>query len=96
MIPVNLQDVNPWLILSVLAAEDKRFFEHGGVDLKASARALWQNINAGRVVSGASTITQQLVNAISPKERNLKGKIKEAYSAAMLEREMSKEEILQA
>lgn len=96
MIPVNLQDVNPWLILAVLAAEDKRFFEHGGVDLKASARALWQNINAGRVVSGASTITQQLVNAISPKERNLKGKIKEAYSAAMLEREMSKEEILQA
>ncbi len=96
MIPVNLQEVNPWLVLSVLAAEDKRFFEHGGVDLKASARALWQNINAGRVVSGASTITQQLANAISPKERNLKGKIKEAYSAAMLEREMSKEEILQA
>ena len=96
MLPVNIQDISPWLILAVLAAEDKRFFEHGGVDLKASARALWQNIEAGRVVSGASTITQQLANAIEPKERNLKGKIKEAYTAVSLEREMSKEEILQA
>lgn len=96
MLPVSLEEVSPWLILSVLAAEDKRFFEHGGVDLKASARALWQNINAGKVVSGASTITQQLANAINPKERTLKGKLKEAYAAAALERELSKEEILEA
>ena len=96
MLPVSLEEVSPWLILSVLAAEDKRFFEHGGVDLKASARALWQNINAGKVVSGASTITQQLANAINPKERTFKGKLKEAYAAAALERELSKEEILEA
>lgn len=96
MLPVSLEEVSPSLILSVLAAEDKRFFEHGGVDLKASARALWQNINAGKVVSGASTITQQLANAINPKERTFKGKLKEAYAAAALERELSKEEILEA
>lgn len=96
MLPVSLEDVSPWVVLSVLAAEDKRFFEHGGVDLKASARALWQNINAGRVVSGASTITQQLANAVNPKERTLGGKLKEAYAAASLERELSKEEILEA
>ncbi|MGN0022775.1 MAG: penicillin-binding protein 1C [Elusimicrobiaceae bacterium] len=96
MLPVALEKITPWLVLSVLAAEDKRFFEHGGVDFKASARALWQNINAGRVVSGASTITQQLANAINPKERTFKGKLKEAYAAASLERELSKEEILEA
>lgn len=96
MTPVKLQEVNPWFVLAVLAAEDKRFFDHSGIDLKASARALWQNINAGRIVSGASTITQQLANAIEPKQRTLKGKIKEAYSAAVLEKNFSKEEILEA
>ncbi len=96
MTPVKLQEVNPWFVLAVLAAEDKRFFEHSGIDLKASARALWQNVSAGQIVSGASTITQQLANAIDPKQRTLKGKIKEAYSAKILEKNLTKEEILEA
>ena len=95
-IPVNLQEVSPWFILAVLAAEDKRFFEHNGIDVKAAARALWQNVSSGKVVSGASTITQQLANALEPKERNLKGKLKEANLAAALEKQYSKEEILEA
>ena len=95
-IPATLQEVSPWFILAVLAAEDKRFFEHNGIDVKASARALWQNVSAGKVVSGASTITQQLANALEPKEHTLKGKLKEANLAASLEKQYTKEEILEA
>lgn len=95
-IPATLQEISPWFILAVLAAEDKRFFEHNGIDVKASARALWQNVSSGKVVSGASTITQQLANALEPKERNLKGKLKEANLASLLEKQYSKEEILEA
>ena len=96
MIPANLQEVSPWFILAVLAAEDKRFFEHNGVDIKASARALWQNVSSAKIVSGASTISQQLANALEPKEHNLKGKLKEALLASYLEKSYSKQDILQA
>lgn len=93
--PVPLSDISPWFVLSVLAAEDKRFFEHGGVDVKAAARALWQNVSGGKVVSGASTITQQLVGLNEPKRKSFTDKIKEAFAAKDMEREMSKDEILE-
>ena len=58
---VALRDVPPNLVHAMLAAEDKRFFEHRGVDVVALARAAFANLRHGRVTSGASTITQQLV-----------------------------------
>lgn len=96
LLPVSLNDVSPYFVLAVLAAEDKRFFEHGGVDLQAVARAAWQNFGAGQVVSGASTITQQLVSASKPKQKTITAKIKQALGALKLEGELSKQQILEA
>jgi penicillin-binding protein 1C len=93
--PVALDAVSPWLVLSTLAAEDKRFFEHPGIDLRAAARALWQDTKAGGKVSGASTLTQQLVRAMDPHPRNIWGKLREMLGALRLERKSSKREILQ-
>ena len=94
-LPVALTEVSPWLIAAALAAEDKRFFSHPGVDVKSILRAAWQNMSEGEIVSGASTITQQLARAIEPRPRTLWGKAKEAYNALLLERKMTKEEILE-
>lgn len=84
------------LIHATLAAEDKRFFSHGGVDLLAVGRALWDNMVSGRVVSGASTLTQQLakVSADERAPRNVVAKVTEALQARRMEMCWSKERIL--
>ena len=93
--PVPLDQLSPWLISAVIAAEDKRFYVHNGVDVQAVLRAAWQNAQAGEVVSGASTLSQQLARAISPRPKTLWGKAQEAWQAAQLERKLTKEEILE-
>ena len=93
--PVTLDKISPWLISAVVAAEDKRFYTHSGVDVAAILRAAWQNVQEGKIVSGASTITQQLARAITPRPKTLWGKTKEAFSAARLEQKYTKEEILE-
>ena len=93
---VPLADISPWLVAAAVAAEDKRFFSHSGVDVGAVMRASWQNMQEGKVVSGASTITQQLARAVEPHPKNLWGKAREAWKAAKLEQSLSKEEILEA
>ncbi|MBX7212312.1 MAG: penicillin-binding protein 1C [Verrucomicrobiaceae bacterium] len=95
--PVAFDAVPKVLIDATLAAEDKRFFAHSGIDWLAMARALRGNLLAGRVVSGASTITQQLVKISGPADRRtLASKFAEAMRARRLEREWSKKEILAA
>lgn len=94
-VPLKLTEISPWLSLATLAAEDKRFFTHPGVDLRAAARAFAQNARSGRTVSGASTITQQLARALKPRPRGIFGKISEMFSALRLESAHSKEEILE-
>ena len=94
-LPVNLDQVSPWLVLATVAAEDKRFFLHPGVDFRSVARAAWQNSKEGRAVSGASTITQQLARALEPRPRTIFGKLSEMFSALRLEAGHSKEEILE-
>ena len=91
---VGLADIPPHLVQATIAAEDKSFYFHGGVNPLSVVRALWQNMKRGRVVSGASTITQQLVRNIYPARRNLLSKLREAWLAFRLERTISKEEIL--
>lgn len=95
-IPLKLQEISPWLTLATITVEDKRFFSHHGVDLRSAARALSQNIQRGHTVSGASTITQQLVRAMEPRRRGILGKISEIFSALHLETDHTKEEILEA
>ena len=79
-----------------LAAEDRRFYSHGGVDWRAVARALRENQKAGRTVQGGSTLTQQLVKIIllNP-DQTLKRKLQEAVLARELEHRLSKDDILE-
>jgi penicillin-binding protein 1C len=90
----SLSDISPALIWATIASEDKRFPVHGGVNLLAVARAVVQNIRHGRVVSGASTITQQVIRNVYRFPRTLPVKLVEAWLAARLEHTLSKEEIL--
>jgi penicillin-binding protein 1A len=83
------------LALAFVAAEDARFFEHPGVDITGIARAFFRNVEAGRVVEGGSTITQQLVKRILlTSEKSFSRKIREAVLAYRIDNYLSKEEIL--
>jgi penicillin-binding protein 1C len=94
---VALQDISPWLVQGTVLAEDRRFFEHAGVDLRALARAVRDNLRAGRIVSGGSTITQQLVhNALGLPRRNPLFKLLETFEALRWELHLGKPEILEA
>ncbi len=92
---VQLEDLPDHLIKAVLATEDRRFFEHFGIDIFGTARAIQENARAGGVVQGGSSITQQLAkNLFLSNERTLQRKVKEAYLALWLEANLSKREIL--
>ncbi len=85
----------PDLVTAVIATEDRRFFDHGGMDIFGVLRALVVNLRAGEVVQGGSTITQQVIkNVFLTPERSLKRKIQEVLLAFWLERKFTKEEIL--
>ena len=89
-------DIPPAIRDATLAAEDARFFQHGGVDFRATVRAAAQWVRNGRVISGASTITQQLVKLAEPRPRTLRTKLIEAVQAWRLEREWDKPALLRA
>ena len=96
---VPLEALPPRLVEAVLAAEDVRFFQHRGVDYPAIVRAAWMNYQAGRVVEGASTITQQVARNLLPAEigteRSVRRKVREALLARMIEKRWSKREVLE-
>lgn len=95
--PVSLDEIPPDLVACTIAAEDKRFYSHGGVDLLATARAAKDAVLHRRTVSGASTITQQLIKLSSPPaSRGLRTKIREAMLARQLEMKWPKDQILVA
>ena len=94
---VKLDDVNPLLSKGLVAVEDKKYYQHFGVNPKSIVRAFLANAKAGRRVQGASTLTQQLVkNFYLSNEKSYKRKINEAIMAMLLEVHYSKEEILEA
>ncbi|MBD1831264.1 penicillin-binding protein 1C [Cyanobacteria bacterium FACHB-472] len=93
---VPLNQVSPQFINAILAAEDKQFYHHGALDLKAVARSLKDAIEARRITSGASTITMQLARMLDPVPRTLLGKIRETWLSWRLAAGMSKDEILAA
>ena len=91
----GIDDVQPLLIHALLAAEDRRFYEHRGVDPLAGARALRSNVTRGRVVSGASTITMQTARLLRPMSRTYRGKVAQAMWALRLEMHRDKDWILE-
>jgi penicillin-binding protein 1C len=90
-----LHEIPPSLQRAFIVAEDRRFFEHHGVDWRARAHAAWQNIRAGRVVRGASTITEQVVRMLHPRQRSLWSRVVEGFEAKQLEQRFSKAQILE-
>ena len=95
--PIKIDEIPPLFLKALLDTEDKRFYEHKGIDLVTLSNASWQLIrNKGVIRSGASTITMQLVKNISGQtEIRFVRKFKEMLLALKIERELSKEEILQ-
>ena len=96
---VSLSEISPSLKRAVLAIEDKNFYEHFGIDMPAIIRAFFVNIQAGRILEGGSTITQQLVkNLLIPEKergRTFTRKFKEIFLALELERRVNKDKILE-
>jgi penicillin-binding protein 1A len=95
-VPVRLSDIPDDLKQAVVATEDRKFYEHAGVDLKAVLRAIVTDIRAGEFVQGASTITQQLARTLflTPQKSVIR-KLKEAFLALQIERRYTKNEILE-
>jgi len=93
--PVSNRQMSKWLPLASVAIEDRRFYQHGGVDYEGIARAAWKDLTAGKVVEGGSTITQQLVrNLYTGREKTFNRKLKEACLAIKLSRKLPKQAIL--
>ena len=94
--PVRLEDVDPAYVDALLRLEDKRFHDHPGVDFLALGRAVFQNVSSGRRISGASTLTMQLVRVLEPRPRTYRSKVTEIFRALQLELRLSKSELLEA
>jgi penicillin-binding protein 1A len=93
--PVTAEEMSPWIRRATIAVEDRRFFEHDGIDIEGIARAAVTDIKAGRIVEGGSTITQQLVrNLYIGRERTVQRKLKEACLATKLDKKWSKHRTL--
>lgn len=91
----RLDEVGPLVPAAVVAAEDRRFFWHPGVDPLAVVRAAAQILRHGRIVSGASTLTQQLARTLVPRPRTALGKVREMALALRIEASLSKRQILE-
>jgi len=91
----EIGEVNPLLLKTLVYKEDRWFRFHPGVNPVALGRALWQNISSGKRVSGASTITMQVVRMLEPRNRTIPNKMLECFRALQLEMHHSKDEILE-
>jgi penicillin-binding protein 1A len=96
-IPVQSNQISALMKHAIVAIEDKRFYEHRGVDLRGIVRAVWADVRNKSVVEGGSTITQQFVkNSINQKEKTISRKLREAALAWQLEQRWTKDKILTA
>ncbi len=92
--PVALDDVSPRYLQALIQYEDRWFWRHPGVNPLAVFRAAWQDLTAGRVVSGGSTLTMQVARLLDPHPRTFGGKLRQLWRALQLEWHLSKSEIL--
>ena len=94
LIPIN-KNVDDDVIKTLLSLEDKRFYEHKGIDYKSILRAAIENIKSGKITQGGSTITQQLVkNEFLTSKKSFERKFYEAFYALLIETKYDKDEIL--
>lgn len=94
--PVKLAEISPWLVKATVAVEDRRFYDHAGIDAQGLARAAWVDLRHMSKQQGASTITQQLArNLYLSHERTWTRKLKESWYAIRLEQAYTKDEIIE-
>jgi penicillin-binding protein 1A len=95
-VPVHYEDIPPLVREAFLAAEDDRFFQHGGVDYFSMLRSIWVDVTTGDYSQGASTITMQTArNMFLTMDKRIKRKLQEVFLTMRMEREFSKQEILE-
>ncbi|WP_065355921.1 peptidoglycan glycosyltransferase PbpC [Kluyvera georgiana] len=92
--PVTIEEVSPRYLDALIQYEDRWFWEHPGVNPFSIARAAWQDLTAGRVVSGGSTLTMQVARLLDPHPRTFGGKFRQLWRAFQLEWHLSKRDIL--
>ena len=92
--PIRLEHVSPYYIEALLGYEDRWFYQHPGINPLSIARAAWQNLRAGSIVSGGSTLSMQVARLLDPHPRTLRGKLCQLWRTAQLEWHLSKDEIL--
>jgi penicillin-binding protein 1C len=93
-LPVTLDQIDPKLVDGLIALEDKRFWDHHGVDPIAIARAAWTDLVRGRRVSGGSTVSMQLARLLEPRPRTIPSKLLDMFRALQLDLRLSKRELL--
>ena len=95
-VEVPLSQISKYVQDAVITVEDKRFYQHQGVDWKAIARAFFADVEEGKIVEGGSTLTQQCIkNTLITPKKTFKRKVREAVLAYQVEKKMSKKQILQ-
>ncbi|SDZ09238.1 penicillin-binding protein 1C [Pseudomonas sp. NFIX28] len=92
--PVRTDEVSPYYLDALLTYEDRWFYRHPGVNPMALARAAWQNLTGGRVLSGGSTLSMQVARLLDPHSRTWHGKLRQLWRTAQLEWHLSKQQIL--
>ncbi len=92
--PISLDQVSPRYLQALIGYEDRWFYEHAGVNPLSLARAVWQWLRNGRIISGGSTLTMQVARIRYPENRSVPGKLKQIFRALQLEWHYSKAEIL--
>lgn len=93
-LPLKPEDAGPWLANAVVAVEDARFYQHGGVDWSSVAAAAWEDVCSLSIRRGASTIPMQVVRLRDPRPRSLMAKVSQAVRATQLMRRASHDEVL--
>ncbi|CDG88847.1 peptidoglycan glycosyltransferase PbpC [Xenorhabdus bovienii] len=93
--PVTLEQVSPEYIQALLTYEDRWFYKHPGINPVSLLRAAWQDIRAGKIVSGGSTISMQVARLIDPHPRTFTGKFRQIWRTLQLEWHYSKDQILE-
>lgn len=92
--PVTIEEVSPRYLQALIQYEDRWFWEHPGVNPLAVLRAAWQDLLAGRVISGGSTLTMQVARLLDPHPRTFGGKVRQLWRALQLEWHLDKRQIL--
>jgi len=92
--PVTIEEVSPRYLEALIQYEDRWFWKHPGVNPFSVARAAWQDLRAGRVISGGSTLTMQVARLLDPHPRTFGGKVRQLWRALQLEWHLSKRDIL--